>query len=269
MPLGSVTVSVTFSEHIDLLDLHGRAGAASLGQLQPDQPVPPRGTVAREVLRDHWATLEIWAWSLENPTGHWSARAEPDAPVDHAGQVAGVVTQVERLEAVLLGSGPDVELDYFGQSGTAAQVARLVAHEAITVAHAASLAAERSAPALSPTVAADGLDQSLGHWESPEAPVKWQPVTMAVRATDIESAWHLELGQANSGATPEFRLVAAADPVVVVEGAAVDLLWWLHGHALPDELVRCSGPADVVAALRSALDHPVRRPPRKRRRWFG
>lgn len=262
-------MSVSFSEHVDLLDLHGRAGAASLGQLQPEAPVPPRGSASHDVLRDHWATLEIWAWSLENPTGHWSARAEPETPSDHAGLVAGVVAQVDRLETVLLGSGPELEIDYFGQSGTAAQVARLVAHEAITVAHAASVAADRSSPALSAAVSADGIDQSLGHWESPEAQVKWQPVTVAIRATDTEAAWHLELGQANSGAEPEFRLVTAADPAVVIEGAAADVLWWLHGHAVPTDRVAVSGPADVVAAVRSALDHPVQRPPRKRRRWFG
>lgn len=262
-------MSASFAEYVDLMDLHGRAGAASLGQLEAETPVPPRGMSAYDAGMDHWATLEVWAWLVEHPGRHWSERAEPPRPSDHAALAARIPAEVERVEAALLDAGPELTVDYFDRPGTTAQVARLLAHEAITVAHATSLAAGRTAPALSVELAVDGIDQSLGHWESPEAQVTWQPVTVAVRATDAEAAWHLELGQANSGVEPEFRLVAAAAPAVVVEGSAADVLWWLHGHDVPTHRVAVSGPADVVAAVRSALDHPVRRPPRKRRRWFG
>ncbi|QIX28403.1 hypothetical protein ncot_18750 [Nocardioides sp. JQ2195] len=261
-------MSVAFPEHVDLLDLHGRAAVASLGQLHPGDRVPPRDASAREVGDDHWATLEVWAWSLENPTGHWSARDAPDTPPDLAALVASIATQLDRLESVLSASGPDAAIDYFGEPGTFAQVARLLAHEAITVARAVSIAAGRQSPALSAAVAADGVDQALGHWESPEARATWLPATVAVRATDIEEAWHLQASRARVGTDPEIRLVPAVPADAVVEGRASDLLRWLHGFTDVGEAVTMSGDREALVVVRSALMHPAPQAPRRRRRWF-
>lgn len=260
-------MSVSFSSHVDLLDLHGRAAVASLSALDPEVSLPPRGQLVREAAADHASTLEVWAWLVAHPSAHWSEREdEPVIPTDHHELVALIGATIDRLEASLLDAGPEVELDYFDSVGTTAQVARLLAHEAITVAHAASLAAGRNSPALTGEVAVDGIDQALRHWEDPEAKVSWQPATVALRATDTGDAWHLELG--HSGTAPEFRLVPAADPVVIVEGGAVDLLWWLHGHESAAQVSNVSGALDVVTALRTTLEHPLPEPAR-RRRWFG
>ena len=64
--------------------------------------------------REHWATLEIWAWSLENPGQHWSTRAEPAPPADHSQAVAAVASELTRLEDLLRTTGPDAVVDYFG-----------------------------------------------------------------------------------------------------------------------------------------------------------
>lgn len=262
-------MSVSFSEHVDLLDLHGRAAVASLGQLQPGDPVPPRNATTREVGADHWSTLEIWAWSLENPKTHWSSREAPDSPPDHEALVAGVTTQLDRLESRLMEVGPDVEIDYFGEPGTTAQVARLLAHEAITVAHAVSLAAGRQSPPLSPAVAADGIDQALGHWQSPDARRTWRPETVALQASDIEEAWHLQVSRSKVGADQEIRLVPAAAAQAAVDGRATDLLSWLHGFSAADQEVSMTGDREALVVLRSSLMHPVPEAPRRRRRWFG
>ena len=91
-------MAITFAEHLDLLDLHGRAAVASLGQLGPTDTLPPQGVPAHPATREHWATLEIWAWSLEHPEQHWSERPEPTPPPDHAALVAAIGSELTRLE---------------------------------------------------------------------------------------------------------------------------------------------------------------------------
>ncbi|KQZ68825.1 hypothetical protein [Nocardioides sp. Root151] len=261
-------MTVSFSEHLDLLDLHGRAGAASLGLLQPDDRLPPASTTVRQAVADHWATLEIWAWSLENPDDHWSRRDDVDAPSVHAELVAGIAAELGRLETALRAAGPDTTLDYFGRPGTTAEVARLLAHEAITVAHAASLTAGRATPPLTAEVAADGIDRALGHWAAPEAEVQWLPEIVEIRTSDTGEAWHVGLSWPENVMPAEMRLVSPEAPAVVVEGPAVDVHWWLHGHDLANEAVTVSGVPEVARVLGSALLHPVPEAPR-RRRWFS
>ena len=178
-------VDIAFAEHLDLLDLHGRAGAASLGQLDATDTLPPHGTTAEAASLEHWATLEIWAWSLAHPGQHWGGRAEPAAPDGHAATVAAIGAELTRLEDLLRAAGPGVPTDFFGRPGTSGDVARLLAHEAIAVAHAASTAAGRSVPGLSPAVAADGVARALEHWAEPDAHVAWAPRPALLRATGV------------------------------------------------------------------------------------
>lgn len=262
-------VTVSFSEHLDLLDLHGRAAVASLAQLHPDARVPPRGESARRTAADHWGTLEIWAWSLENPSEHWSRREDIEAPTDYPTLVAGMATEIGRLEASLTDAGPTTAIDYFDRPGTTAEVARVLAHEAITVAHAVSIAAGRTTPTLHPAAASDGIDQALGHWASPEADVVWRAETVEVRATDTDAAWHLSLSQTTGSLEGEFRLVAPSTPAAIVEGPAAEVLWWLHGHVTTENAVSSSGASEAIRALRTTLMHPLEEAPRRRRRWFG
>ena len=156
-------VDIAFAEHLDLLDLHGRAGAASLGQLDATDTLPPHGTTAEAASLEHWATLEIWAWSLAHPGQHWGGRAEPAAPDGHAATVAAIGAELTRLEDLLRAAGPGVPMDFFGRPGTSGDVARLLAHEAIAVAHAASTAAGRSVPGCPPR---SRPTASRGHWST-------------------------------------------------------------------------------------------------------
>ena len=205
-------MAITFAEHLDLLDLHGRAAVASLGQLGPTDTLPPQGVPAHPATREHWATLEIWAWSLEHPGQHWSGRPEPTPPPDHAALVAAIGSELTRLEEGLLAAGPDTAIDFFGTPGTTGQVARLLAHEAIGVAHAASLAAGRATPDLSPAVATDGVDRALAHWAEPDAHVGWRPDPVVLRATDTAQSWYLECGTSGRGDHAAFRPTGTRRP---------------------------------------------------------
>lgn len=83
-------MTVLFREHLDLLEMHGRAAVHSLGQLSADDALPPRGESARSAASDHWGTLEVWAWSLENPSLHWSQGAEQESSAEYPTLVRGV-----------------------------------------------------------------------------------------------------------------------------------------------------------------------------------
>jgi hypothetical protein len=261
-------VDIAFVEHVDLLDLHGRAAVASLGQLGPTDTLPPHGVPAHRATREHWATLEIWAWSLEHPSEHWSDRAEPTPPSDHPDVVAAVAYEVTHLEDLLLAAGDAQPIDYFGRPGTTAEVARLLAHEAITVAHAASLAAGRASPALSPAVAADGIDRALHHWSEPDAQVVWRPERVELRTTDATRSWFVECGLSRRGDDGAFRPAATRDAAAVVSADAATLLWWMHGHPMPDEILEVSGAdQDLVTALRHGMGHVVEPAPVRRTWW--
>jgi hypothetical protein len=221
--------------------------------------------------REHWATLEIWAWSLENPGQHWSAREEPVPPVDHGHAVAAVASELSRLEELLLATGPDAVVDYFGRPGTSAEVARLLAHEAIVFALSTSLAAGRATPGLDPAAAADGIDRALEHWAEPDAGVAWQPQPALLHATDAGApdrgwSWPVSYGVDRRGDGGAVRAGTEAEPSVVVEGPAAALLRWLHGHEVGHDLT-VSGDPDAVRTLRLALGHEMAPEPRRRGWW--
>ena len=261
-------VDIAFAEHLDLLDLHGRAGAASLGQLDATATLPPHGTTAGAASLEHWATLEIWGWSLAHPGQHWSGRAEPTAPDGHAATVAAIGSELTRLEDLLSAAGPAAPTDFFGRPGTSGDVARLLAHEAIAVAHAASTAAGRSVPGLSPAVAADGVARALEHWAEPDAHVAWQSRPALLRATGSGRSWLVSCGQDRRGGLAALRAAHDGDPAVVVEGPDTSLLWWLHDHEVGGE-VTVTGEAEAARTLREALGHRVGPAPRRRAWWRG
>lgn len=260
-------MTLSFSEHVELLELHGRAAVDCLAQLSPEDATLPGGESARQAALEHWATLEIWARTLQNPTVHWSQRARPEAPADYRALVAAIETELRELSRSFDSAGPEVAIDYFGRPGTSAEVARLLAHEAIVVAHRASVAAGHPTMVLHPLVASDGLDQALGHWVSPDASLGGRTDTVAVRATDTKDAWYLSVTRATRDSDEGFRLIEPTRSAVVVEGLSSDLLWWLHGHTVPEGTVKLDGDADVIRLLRSVLLHPVAEAP-KRRRWL-
>lgn len=259
-------MTLSFSEHLQLLDLHGRSVVAGLGQLDHDDHVPPRDERVEQVAREHWATLEIWAWSLANPDGHWSEREDPAEPATYADLVAGIGTQVARLTTSLRAVGPDADIDYFGRPGTTAEVARLVAHEAITMAHKVALGAAGVVPAVSPAAGRDGIDHIITHWSTSETDIAWQPQTTAVRATDTGDEWQISLPQDGEQHLGVFRIASAQTPAAIAAGPAVDLMWWLQGHPIPEDVVSVSGNEADVRALKQTFLQPVPTPPR---RWFG
>lgn len=260
-------MSPSFSEHLDLLDLHGRAGVANLHSLTPDAAVPPGDATARQAAQEHWATLEIWSWSLAHPGEHWSEREDPATPADHPALVAAIAAEIGRLGAALREAGPDVSLDYFGRPGTTADVARLLAFEAVTMAHTTGLAAGRPALVLTPAVASDGVGQALAHWASTQPDIVWRSRPVAIRTTDTVAVWYLSLADVVDELAGDFRLASAESPAAVVEGSAQDVLWWLHGHLVPE--VSVTGEDADVRAVKSVFLQPVEKARRPKRRWFG
>ena len=225
-------MAITFAKRLDLLDLHGRVAVASLGQLGPTDTLPPRGVAAHPATREHWATLEIWAWSLGAIRGSTGA-GRPDAASPARPRSAGGGDRLPSSPDSRKGCWPPDRtrpIDFSGPPGTTGQVARLLAHEAIGVAHAASLAAGRVTPDLSPAVATDGVDRALAHWAEPDAHVGWRPDPVVLRATDTAQAWYLECRSSGRGDHAAFRPTGTRAPGAIVSTDAATLLWWMHGY---------------------------------------
>lgn len=281
-------VTLTFAQHVDLLALHGRAAADGLARRDPDDLLSPQHEQAAEVALEHWTTLEIWAWSLDHPNSHWSARTDPEEPASHEEVVAGIGALTGALTASLRAGGPDVVVDYFERPGRTSDVARLLAHEAIVVAHKAG-----SGPRLSAEVAHDGIDHTLSHWSNSTvgaaagvagidgAPgadgmpaTTWQSDVLAIRATDRDATWLISLPEDAELRIGDFRVVSwpgdrsgrGQEPSAMVQGPEVDLLWWLQGDPIPEAVVSVTGRDADVRALNHTFLQPVPEPPRQ---WFG
>ncbi len=101
--------------------------------------------------------------------------------------------------------------------------------------------------AIGAAFAADGIDEKLETYlpviarqRSPE-----RPVTVALRADDVGSAWTVTVGE-------EVAVVQHVEPAeATVAAAAADLYLWLWQRA-PDERVETVGDAAAVHALRAA-----------------
>ena len=248
-------------EYLDLLDAHGRIVVDNLGRLSPEAVVPPIPLSVRATAEDHWSTLEVWVRSLKNPAVHWSKFAESEPPEEYSALVAAIAEELERLSRSFATLDPDTRIDYFGRPGTVVNVARLLAHEVIQVAHASALAAGLSTSPVSPAVASDGIDRALHHWASHE-PVERKEKIVAIRCTDTGQAWHLALNGEDN-----FRLVAPANAAVHAGGRAQDLLWWLHGHATPKGAVTLEGDKKTIRDLWANLMLSEIEVPK--RRWFS
>lgn len=235
---------------------------------------------------EHWNTLEIWVWSLAHPDRHWSQREDPEEPSTYADVVSGIAALGQALAASLRAHGPDVAVDYFERPGRASDVARLLAHESIVVAHKAGAGLP-----LTPDVARDGIDQLLSHWGSSAVgnaagtdgmpATTWQSEVLAIRATDggngrtpdLDATWLISLPHDAELRIGDFRVESWPDdgprnqtPTATVQGPAVDLLWWLQGDPIPEAVVSVTGNDADVRALKQTFLQPV---PEPRRRWFG
>ena len=260
-------VGPSFTEHVELLAGHGQLAVTRLAGLPPKARLAPDDATAHKVAHEHWATVEIWSWSLEHRSAAWDQREAPAPPSDHASLLAGIAAEHARLVTLLQNAGPDGPIDYFGQPGTCADLARLLAHETITLAHAATAATGQPWHDLTPQVASDGVRQALSHWSSADPQVAWRQQPVAVHATDTGDEWYLAFPVDVDEFNGEYRLVAAAPPVAVLEGPAEEVLWWLHGWPIPD--VSAVGAPEELRLLRQAFLQPDEPRPRRKWRWFS
>lgn len=256
-------MTLLFPEYLALLELHGRNAVHNLGRLSPGAEVPPLPLSARATAEDHWSTLEYWVWSLENPSAHLDECPDSKAPEEYSHLVSAITTEHGQLARSLSSSGPNVSIEYFDRPGTVADVARLLAHQTIVVEHSTGLAAGVTTLSLTPSVAGDGIDHALRHWESEDASFKRKEKIVAIRCTDTKDTWHLALKGEDS-----FRVVGPADAAVVVKGVAQELLWWLHGYARLKGSVTLSGDRSTIHDLWAHLMLAGDEPP-KRRGWFS
>lgn len=256
-------MALSFTEHLDLLELHGRSAVQNLGKLSPKANVPPIPLSARATAEDHWSTLEVWAWLLENPSSSWTDHPAQESSQEYPQLVAAIRTELDRLARSLPRCGPDTAIEYFDRPGTVAEVARLLAHKAMEAAHSTGLAAGTTTLSVSPMAASDGIDQALFHWSAEDSGGERKQKVVAIRCTDTGDEWHIALnGDEN------FRLVGHGEAAVVVEGGAQDVLWWLHGYATPEELVTLSGDPRTIRDLRVNLMLPELEAPKRRFRFW-
>lgn len=253
---------LSFPDYLNLVKVHGQKAVHNLGRLSPEAEVPPIPLSARATAEDHLGTLNSWAWSLENPSADSDESPKWQAPEEYSQLLVAIPTELDRIARSLAGSGPDAAIEYFDRPGTVAEVARLLAHEAIVAEHSTGLAAGVNTVSLTPWAAADGIDHALRHWEMDDADLKLKVNIVKILCTDTRDVWHLAL-KGNEC----FRIVGRADAAVVVKGVAQELLWWLHGHPTSKELVTLSGDRGTIHDLWVNLMLAGDEPP-KGRRWF-
>lgn len=255
--------TLQYARHLDLLDRYGRATSYALGELDPGVPVRPHGTPARAFAADHLATLAVWRWLVEHPESDWRAYDAPDPLVDHVGVLAAIEQERSRLLRLLVDVGPGLSLDFFGRSGTAADVARLLAHEVISAGRALGEALGTPMDPLPPEVAVDGIDRALAHWGDPEATVSWHPTPAQLVARDTGTTWWLRFGADDDGT----GAIAPGEPgtaAVLVSADADSLHRWLEDH--PAVGIGVAGDTSAVRRLRAALGH--RLAPARKRSWW-
>lgn len=256
--------AVPHSTYLELLDRYGRSALDALRGLPPDAAVPPHGTTAQVLVQEHLATLEIWAWLLVHPEHDWRAyeTAPPRPRYDDALEAIG--RERDRLTRLLVDLGPDLELDYFGRPGTSYDVARLLAHEAISVAFAAGEARGLPAPPLHPDVASDCVDRALAHWSEPDADVDWHPAPAHLAAADTGRSWWVRFSGARKGLGGAIAPGSAGPAALVVTDDAGPMLRWLEGY--PGTSPRVEGDDAALRELRVALGHRLE--PEPRRPWW-
>ncbi|WP_101523899.1 hypothetical protein [Nocardioides houyundeii] len=250
------------AQYLQLLDLHGRAALDVLGALEPGASVPPNGAEALGYAREHLATLQVWAWLLAHPETDWRAYEGGPPPTAYGDVLASIDRQRDQLVRLLVDSGPDLELDYFGRPGTSHDVARLLAHEAISVACATNEARGTAAPPLHPDVASDCVDRALAHWSEPGADVVWHPAPAHLVAADTGRSWWVRFSEDR-----EVGAIAPGSPGPVALTLADDsdsLLRWLEGYRGTSPQIE--GDTATLRALRVALGHRVE--PAPSRRWW-
>lgn len=255
-------MALLFPEYLALMELHGRTAVHNLGRLSPEAEVPPLPLSSRETAEDHLGTLDSWVWILENPSADLDEYPEWKTPEEYAHLIAGIATTLDRLARLLSRSGPDAPITYFDRPGTMAEVARLLAHEVVVAEHSTGLAADVSTLSLTPSIAADGIDHALRHWEMDFPELKAKVNIVRIMCTNTGDVWHLALKGDEC-----FRVVGRADAAVVVKGMAEDVVWWLHGYMTPKGSVTLSGDRGTIHDLWGQLMLAGDEPP-KGRRWF-
>ncbi|WP_181312941.1 hypothetical protein [Nocardioides campestrisoli] len=259
------TALLPHTQYLDLLDRHGRAGVEALGRLLPEERVGPLKEEALTYAQEHLGTLAVWEWLLRHPESDWRAYEGQTPPVVLEDVLAEISRVRDELTRLLVDVGPDVELDYFGRPGTSHEVARLLAHEAINVALAASEVSSLEPPALHPDVAADCVDRALAHWAEPGADVLWQPAPAHLVASDTDSSWWVRFGTDREGVLGDIALGSPGRPVLTVTDSAAGLLRWLHDY--PGSGAVVEGEAAAERAFKVALGHRVEPEPRRRSWW--
>lgn len=255
--------ALPFPQYLQLLDRHERAALDALGALRPDATLPPDGADALGYARDHLATLEVWAWLLANPGSGWDAFDGGPPPARYEEVLAAIGRERDRLTRQLVDVGPDLALDYFGRPGTSYDVARLLAHEAISVAAAAGEARGTPPPPLHPDVASDCIDRALAHWSRSDAEVDWHPAPAHLVAADTGRSWWIRFSDGDE-LDPAIAPGSAASAAIVLTDDSAALLRWLEGYAGPSP--RVEGDDTTLRMLRVALGHRVA--PAPRRSWW-
>lgn len=217
-------------------------------------PTAPEWTVRQVVA--HQGMVHRWTTGVLTGRIDMGAGPEVTDPIEAEGMntpdpAGWLLRGADALEWVLRGTAPDADLPFFLRNAGPPRDAwaRRQAHE--TTIHWIDVYAARlgHAPAsadldLTPEFSADGVDELLRGFlpRSKSRMRTHNPVTVAVRATDIDASW--TIGLSDQKATCELGAVPDADCTWQAPAAALYTSLWNRG----DEIVQ-SGP-DVLSVWR-------------------
>ncbi len=228
----------------------------------PSTPVPTCGGWTLGDLTWHMAEVQnFWSFIISSRPVGPADYDEPSRPADQIGLVSFLREQTADLLACLDGANPEDLAWSWSEEQTVAFTLRRQSHEALIHHCDAVLAVDEQIPAVSATLASDGIDEivnvvlaGLPAW------ARFTPgigaVTLA--ATDTGDSWSLAFGRM-TGTSPDSGKVYDIDSVARVEGVSVDATiagpalavdLWLWGRCGIDEL-EVEGDTGLVDHLRA------------------
>lgn len=260
---------LTFARHLDLLAHDTMRVVGALRRTDPEAAVPGCPDWAAGDLLTHLIEMnDIWGWLVVNrPHNFDEGFVAVTIAADHPDRLDQLDASNHHLVEALRASGPDETVCYFGEPAPAARVARLMALE--TVMHSRD-AEESAGLAPSPVpmdVAADGIDQQLGHL-SDVGDAQWLPAGVRLTSTDTGDSWTVLVAEGDLDAT--LRLTESAPAGAQIAAPASALLPWLFARTHDATLIAESGDPVLLRTLRLALGHEVAPIENAgRRRWWG
>lgn len=257
-----------FARHLDVLAHDTMRAIGALRRTDPAAPVPGCPDWRAGDLLTHLIEMnDIWGWLVLNRPRDFDQGFEAvSIPAGHADRLDLLEETNHDLVEALRAAGPDQSVCYFGEPAPTARVARLMALETLIHSRDAEESAGMSPAPVPADVAADGVEQQLGHLGD-GADLPWLPAGVTLTSSDTGSSWTVLVAEDDLDAS--VRLTDRARVGAEVSAPAAVLLRWLFARTHDESQVTQSGEPALLLALRRALGHDVAPAgPVGRRRWW-